>query len=72
MATTIKDSKPDILQVCDKWIDREYLKIVGGAILRSEVTVRADRMKEWKEWHIDAEEMPDKLFINGKEIILNL
>lgn len=66
MAQT-KTNKPDIIQSFDKYIDREYYKIVKGFFTTSDVKVRADRIKEWKEWRIECDTLPDKVIINGEE-----
>ena len=64
METQVK--KPDIVQVCDFWLDREYYKIDTGFIFTSNIKVRTDRLKEWKSWIIECEEIPDEILINGK------
>lgn len=60
-------NKPDIMQVFDKFIDREYYKIVRGIFFTSHVKVRADRIKDWKEWKIECDTLPDKIYVNGVE-----
>ena len=64
METQVK--KPDIVQVCDFWLDREYYKIDSGFIFTSNIKVRTDRLKEWKSWIIECKEIPDEILINGK------
>ena len=69
MAYTII-KKPDIVQAFDFYIDREYYKIIPGFFCSSKTKIRADRLKDWKEWMIECQDLPDKIFINGKEYFL--
>ncbi|MFN8579319.1 MAG: hypothetical protein U0354_21030 [Candidatus Sericytochromatia bacterium] len=69
--TTNKNKKPDIVQAFDFYVDREYYKINKGFIFTSNILLRKDRMKEYKEWIIECKTMPDKILINGKEYKLN-
>ena len=69
MRTTFK--KPDIVQAFDYYVDREYHKVQRGFIFGYDDVIRADRMKDWKIWHIECESMPDEIFINGKEYSLS-
>jgi len=69
MVQTI-NNKPDIMQVFDKYVDREYLKIDSGFLFASQTIVRSDRLSEQKIWKINCHQMPDKVYINGKEFNL--
>lgn len=60
-------NKPDIVQAFDKYIDREYYKIIKRFLFISHVLVRSDRIKEWKEWNIECDTLPDKIYVNGVE-----
>ncbi len=64
MQTQIK--QPDIVQVFDCYEDRIYKKIISGFIFSSKVEIRRDRIRDWKQWNIVCDEMPDKIFLNGK------
>lgn len=65
-----KLSKPDSVQMFDMYIDREYYKIVPKFFSTSNILVRTDRLKNWKEIHFEIENMPDKILVNGEEYIL--
>jgi hypothetical protein len=62
--------KPKIVQAFDKYIDREYYKINQGFIFETETLLRSDRMKEWVEWTIYCETLPDVILVNGEEYLL--
>ena len=63
-------NKPDIVQSFDFYVDREYYKIVSGFIFSHEEKVRTDNLKNWNEWNIECKQMPDKIYVNGKEYLL--
>lgn len=65
--TQSTNNKPDIVQAFDYYEDRVYYKIIPGFFFNSTVEIRADRMKKWKQWQIECEDMPDKIVVNGKE-----
>lgn len=56
----------EIVRSADYHIDREYYKIVPRFFWSSHTKVRTDRLKNWKQWDIVCEEMPDKILVNGK------
>lgn len=68
--TTTKQNKPDIVQSFDAYEDREYFKISRGFIFSSVDKIRADTIREWKEWRIECATMPDVIYVNGKEFSL--
>ena len=61
----------DIMQVYDISKVKEYYQIRTGFLFSSKITVRTDRIKDWKEWSIKSDELPDILLINGEEYKLN-
>ena len=61
-----KNNKPDIVQAFDFFVDREYYKIIPGFFFSSKMKVRADQLKDWKEWFIECKDLPDKITVNGK------
>lgn len=63
----IQQRKPDIIQSFDQYVDRQYFKVTPGFFGTSRTLVRTDRIKNWTEWDIACEEMPDKVLVNGKE-----
>lgn len=65
-----QQKKPDMLQVFDKYVDREYYKHVSGFIFSHDESIRSDRLENWKEWNISCDSMPDKVIINGEEFEL--
>lgn len=65
MKITIK--KPDIVQSFDCYVDREYYIINNHFLFTTETKVRTDRLDDWKEWKIECEKLPDKIYVNGKE-----
>lgn len=68
MATLLsKKAKPMIVQMFDKYVDREYSKVTPGFFFNSEVVVRADRINDWVVLEIFCENLPDKTFVNGEE-----
>ncbi len=64
------NKKPDVIQAFDFYEDREYYKIIKGFFSSSNVKVRSDRLKDWKQWIIECEDLPDEISVNGKEYIL--
>lgn len=64
---TTNPKKPDIVQAFDFYKDREYYKIQKGFLFQSELLLRTDTLKAWKQWNISCEQLPDKIFINEKE-----
>lgn len=65
METTHK--KEDIMQVYDVSKVKEYYKIQSGFLFSSQTLIRTDSIKDWKEWNIQCQKLPDVLLINGKE-----
>lgn len=61
------ENKPDIIQSFDIYEDRIYAKIVPGFFGSHTRIVRVDSAKTHNEWKIECKEMPDKIFVNGKE-----
>ena len=59
--------KPNIVQQFDRFVDREYYKIVGGLIFTYEKLLRSDRLEEARVLKINCDRLPDQLIINGKE-----
>lgn len=58
---------PDVVIAADKWVDREYYKIIPGFLWSSERRLMSQRIAEWSEWTISCEKLPDKIVINGEE-----
>lgn len=67
-----KIRKPDVVQMFDMYIDREYFKINKSFLHSSKTLVRVDRMKDWKQLDMCMDELPDKVMVNGKEYKLVL
>ena len=63
----IETKQTDIVQAYDYSIDREYYKKSGGFIFSYTTLVRTDRLKNWKQWNIICEELPDDILINGNK-----
>ncbi len=57
----------NIMQVYDVSEVKEYYKINNGFLFSSKTLVRTDRIKDWKTWSIECDELPDVIIINGKE-----
>ena len=56
----------EIVQAFDYYEDREYKKIIPHFFWTSDVVLKTDRIKNWKQWNIVCEEMPDKIIVNGE------
>ena len=61
----------NIMQVYDISQVKEYYKVNNGFLFSSKQTVRTDRIKDWKEWVIECDTLPDILLINGEEYKLS-
>lgn len=64
---SIPGSKPDMVQMFDMYIDRQYYKVNPGFFGTYKSIVRVDRIKEWRKLVIDCKELPDEIIVNGEE-----
>lgn len=64
-------NKNDIMQVYDVSEVKKYFKINSGFIFTSKILVKADKIKDYKAWVIECNDLPDELIINGKEYKLH-
>ncbi len=64
------ENKPDIVQMFDRYVDREYYKITSSFWGTFHTKVRADRLKNSTELMIECKELPDCVMVNGKEYTL--
>lgn len=59
-------NKIEMVQAFDYYKDREYYKIVPTFLWSTHTLLKTDRLKNWKQWNIVCEEMPDKIIVNGE------
>lgn len=59
--------KPDIVQMFDKYIDREYYKVTSGFFGNYETLIRTDSFYNSTVLEIECKNLPHKVIINGEE-----
>jgi len=61
-----KSNKPEIVQMFDKYVDREYYKINKSFFHSSETLVRTDRLSDSTVLRMNMENLPDEIYVNGE------
>ena len=66
MQTNMK--QPPLVQIYDRFVNREYIKRYQGFIFSHDEVVRADRLESELILNIHSDRTPDKIILNGKDI----
>lgn len=63
---TTQLNKPEVVQMFDRYVDREYYKVYPGFFSTYNKKVRTDRLENETELRISCNELPDKVYVNGE------
>jgi len=68
--TTTQQKMPPMVQMYDKSVVREYVKLFKGFFSTSMEIVSTETISNTLELHITADRMPDVIYFNGEEVLL--
>ena len=61
---------PPMMQMFDRYVDREYYKVTPRFFGNSETRLRSDRLENETILYISTEKMPDRVLVNNEEYLL--